>query len=267
MQTKLRHKRRAAKKRTSFLKAKRFWVGAGVLLAGAAAFYLVVAFPPLQIQEVVVRGNHAVEASRVAALAREHMEASFLGVPTRSPLTVNTRKIAKALSDAFPRFERVAVARALPNGLEIAVAERKKAASWCREETCFALDTEGIIFEQTQESKAFPTLSLPEDKEAVLGRRIVSPDFLSLLLTFAEQVKTFSEGSLSIVRLASISPERVEAETQEGWSIFFNPKESLDWQLTKFQIVLEQQMPPEKRGQLEYVDLRFGDQAYLKYHD
>ncbi len=39
----------------------------------------------------------------------------------------------------------------------------------------------------------------------------------------------------------------------------FDLKNSIDWQMTKLNLVLEKEIPPEKRGDLEYIDLRFGE--------
>ena len=59
----------------------------------------------------------------------------------------------------------------------------------------------------------------------------------------------------------------VQGVTKEGWRILLDLKENMEWQQTKLQLVLEQKIPLEKRGELQYIDLRFGDQAYIKYQD
>ena len=43
-----------------------------------------------------------------------------------------------------------------------------------------------------------------------------------------------------------------------------NPVEVLCLQETKLQEVLEKQISPEKRSRLQYIDVRFGNQAYVK---
>ena len=50
----------------------------------------------------------------------------------------------------------------------------------------------------------------------------------------------------------------------EGWEIYFTQEEDRSWQETKLREVLEKQIPPEKRSRLQYIDVRFGNQAYVK---
>ena len=56
-----------------------------------------------------------------------------------------------------------------------------------------------------------------------------------------------------------VSDDRLNVETQEDWEIYFNPKKDLNWQLTKLKAVLEENYLPK-----EYIDLRFGDRAFVK---
>jgi hypothetical protein len=70
---------------------------------------------------------------------------------------------------------------------------------------------------------------------------------------------------MPIVEISIISNERLNIKTFEGWLIYFNPKEDLDWQTQKLDLVLEKQIPLEKREELEYIELRFGNQAFIKY--
>jgi len=57
------------------------------------------------------------------------------------------------------------------------------------------------------------------------------------------------------IRIAS--EKRIDVETMQGWSIYFNPKRDLDWQLEEFGILLKEKISIENRENLEYVDLRF----------
>jgi len=54
----------------------------------------------------------------------------------------------------------------------------------------------------------------------------------------------------------------LDAETTEGWTVRFNLKGDLDWQVTELRLALEKQISPEKRKSLEYIDLRFSRVYY-----
>src|SRR3990167_4632667 len=60
---------------------------------------------------------------------------------------------------------------------------------------------------------------------------------------------------------------KIKVKTQEVWDIYFDLKNNVDWQIIKLSSVLEKEIPQEKRGDLEYVDLRIGNFAPYKYRD
>ena len=62
----------------------------------------------------------------------------------------------------------------------------------------------------------------------------------------------------------SLTPGLVSAHMTEGWEIYFTQEEDRSWQETKLREVLEKQIPQEKRSRLQYIDVRFGNQAYVK---
>jgi len=59
--------------------------------------------------------------------------------------------------------------------------------------------------------------------------------------------------------------EKLTALTREGWEIYFNLEGDIEWQITKLVAVLENKIPKEQRGDLEYIELRFGNFAPFKY--
>ena len=61
-----------------------------------------------------------------------------------------------------------------------------------------------------------------------------------------------------------VSDKRVDVETLEGWDIYFNLKDKISSQVLNLGLVLKEKISSEARRNLEYVDLRFGNQVYYK---
>ncbi len=59
--------------------------------------------------------------------------------------------------------------------------------------------------------------------------------------------------------------EKLTALTQGGWELYFNPRGDIKWQLTKLKVLLDEKIPPEKRKDLQWIELRFGNFANPKY--
>jgi len=67
------------------------------------------------------------------------------------------------------------------------------------------------------------------------------------------------------VKEAAISlPERLNIKTSENWQIYFNLESDINLQITKLNLPLKEEISPEKRENLEYIDVRFS-RAYYKY--
>lgn len=156
------------------------------------------------------------------------------------------------LSD-FPQIARVKIDRGLPDILRIEITERRAVAVWC-EDGCFLIDAEGIAFEKT---------SSEADFIKIFGaKELIEKEGLSRL--FEVQAKLEESLGLSSNKAFFVSEERLNIETAEGWQIYFNLKGDIDWQITELKLALEKEIPPEKRGNLEYIDLRFS-RIYYKY--
>ena len=57
----------------------------------------------------------------------------------------------------------------------------------------------------------------------------------------------------------------MEVQTSQNFLIYFNPKEDIEKQVQKLILTFENEIPQEKRENLDYIDLRFGDKVYYKY--
>ncbi len=53
------------------------------------------------------------------------------------------------------------------------------------------------------------------------------------------------------------NPERLNVKTTEGWEIYFDLSGDIDLALTKLHLLLEKEISPEARKDLQYIDLRF----------
>ncbi|MCH7828584.1 FtsQ-type POTRA domain-containing protein [Patescibacteria group bacterium] len=272
MRKPMRFKRK--KKRVSFLKLRSFWYATGVLFFLTFLFYAVVFSSWLEIKEVQVEGAQEVKKEHILAALGEKLWWNWFGIPTNSILLFDGTGAGELLSYKFPLLRAVFVKRSFPQTIVVSVEERVQVGTWCvslkagEESLCFALDKEGIAFKEVEAGEGYTLFSSKEASQVALGKESLNLQLLSTLLDFREAF--LSAGEPMHVILAAFEIGRagqVEGVTQEGWKIRLDTEESMEWQQTKLQLVLEQKIPPEKRGELKYIDLRFGDQAYIKYQD
>jgi hypothetical protein len=243
-----------------------FWVGIAACLVCIGILYGIFLTPFFQIKHIGIEGNQKVDSDNIRSFVAERMNHLFLA---------DAAAVGEELQSAYPEIELVIVDKTFPDKVEVVVKERSGTALWCQTRSftveieekgkarsfrqCFALDRNGIIFEEKE----------PEGEVIVsdggsnvnLGEQVIAPELLASILAFQREL-----GDPQITALSIVSEDRVNAEVSEGWEIYINPQEDMDWQATKVKLVLQEEIPPEKRPRLEYIDLRFGDQAYIKYY-
>jgi len=93
-----------------------------------------------------------------------------------------------------------------------------------------------------------------------LGERIAEKEIISQIIDLESKLK--EDLKIPLKELTIVSEERLNAKTLEGWEIYFNLKGDLNWQILKLKAVLENRIPPEKRGNVIYIDLRF-ERVYI----
>ena len=270
MRKPLRFKRK--KKRVSFLRKRHFWYATGLLFFLTFLFYTVVFSPWLEIQNVEVQGTKEIPIEHIVVAAENSFWQGFLGIPQNSTLLVDTKALKANLLNSFPAISQVSLSRSLPKTLVINIQEREQVAIWClpvqagKEDLCVALDSRGVAYKEIDEKSAYVVFY--SEGNPVLGQELMVPSLLSVLLSFKETFERAGESAqLSTVAFEIGQRGQVKALTQRGWEILLDLEVDITWQITKLQMVLKEKAPVEKRGDLEYIDLRFGDQAYLKYRD
>ncbi|MBI2098506.1 MAG: FtsQ-type POTRA domain-containing protein [Candidatus Wildermuthbacteria bacterium] len=266
------------------LKSKVFWVGILGFFVLAGSTYGIFFTPFFQIKYIEIRGNENIAEEKLRQATSESLQRKVAFFATNNFFLANAAVAAAKIRAVFPEIELVAVQKKFPDKVRVTVQERQGIATWCQnkilrveleglqEQTtrsirqCFALDKQGVIFEEMESGKE--VILSAEGVEAALGDQVVDPVALERMLQFQKSVDAFplfEQVGLRVLSLLIVSKERVNAGISEGWEMYFNPSERIDWQIQKVKLVLEQEISSQRRPFLEYIDLRFLDQAYIKY--
>jgi len=260
------HRPYKIKKKKPIYKNQFFWLGILFLILFSSIFYLLFFFEFFQVKNINVEGQNKVSADSIKLLAESKLENEILFFNTESIFLVKSGEIKEQILDDFPQIAKAEVRRELPDIIDIKISERVGQAVWCQEERCFALDNEGIIFEDIFDvaTDTFRVRGGAGDKpDLKLGDKITDKDKLSQVLYLESKLR--DKIKISIVDINMVSDERLNAKTLAGWEIYFNPEEDLNWQLDKLYAVLDKEISSEKRDDLEYIELRFGNLASYKY--
>jgi len=248
------------KRKKSILKNRFFWLGILILIVFIAIFYFLILSPVFKIKEIKISGNQKVLTTDI-----ENTVQKVLSSEGKNIFILNTEKIKNEISFNFPQIGQVKVKKELPDGLIIAIEERKPVAVFCHNVNYFLTDKEGIIFEQIPEAmNDYLKIQNPSlNKDLKLGDRAVEEEQMAQILAIESKLR--EDLKIPLIGVSIISEKRFNLETLEGWEVYLNPEGDLNWQLTKLKAVLEEEIPLEKRKDLEYIELRFGNFAPYKY--
>ena len=252
------------KRKRSLLKSKVFWYTLLFSLFVFSLIYLLFLSPVFQVREIRVTGNEKIEDKEIIKYAVFN---NILLFETKNIFFANAQKTQADILSAFPVIKSVLLKRNFPSRVLLFVQEKEGVVVWCGD-TCFILDGEGVAFEPSLEPGPFTIYNV--QKEGNMGEKLIDEKTLFFISQFqnrAVELLVRNGAEIQIPSFRIVSNQTVHATTSEGWNVYLNTQKDLDWQLIKLGVVFERELSVDKRARLEYVDVRFGDQAYLKYKD
>jgi cell division septal protein FtsQ len=99
------------------------------------------------IREVVVKGNKSISLDSVKSVVDDELSKPILTfVPGNNFFFGKDEEIKVALLNRFSEIESVKISKKFPNTMEIEIYEKKSALVWCRADSCYYLDGNGIAF-------------------------------------------------------------------------------------------------------------------------
>lgn len=252
------------RRKKSFLKNRYFWLSLFIFVIFGASSYFLFFADFFQVKEIDISGNQKITTEDIKKEVSSLISINFMNFSSKSIFLTNFRNINSEILKKFPQLVSISFKRDFPNRITVEAEERKPVAVFCPDLNCYSIDIEGVAFEKVEVIFSyFPRINNIEGKSSVsLGENIIDKDILNFIL---DANKGLAEKSKIIVEEFSLpSSQRLNVKTKEKWEIYFNLKEDFNWQLEKLNLVLEKEIPPEKRKDLEYIDLRF-TRVYFKY--
>jgi len=253
------------KKKKSIFRNRFFWLAILIFIILLSTFYFLLFSPYFQIKEIKISGNEKVATQDLRKLIEDTIKKKIIVFQTRSIFLTTPNQLQETIFRNFPPIAKVDFKKELPQTLVIRIEERKPVAIISSEKNDFLIDKEGIIFEEILGAnlELIKIEGSNLEKEIKLGEKVLEKELISQILEVKSQIE--NELKIPINEVLIVSEERLNFKTSEEWEIYFNPQKDISWQLTKLKVDLENLIPPEKRKDLEYIELRFGDSAPYKF--
>ena len=182
---------------------------------------------------------------------------------------VENDKIQSLIISNFPQAENVTVGKKYPHTVKVSLDGKMALGVWCFAagdlDKCFYFDKNGIAFETSTDSDGSLLLRIEDEKSQFekLGQAVTDKELLAFILSIRPELEKVKIDIKKIIILAD-EDFRVDAQTTEGWKIYFSTKDDLKSQVNSLNVFLGQKISLEKRNQLQYIDVRIPNRVYYK---
>ena len=224
------------------------------------------------LKNIVISGNVKISQEELLEKVQSEIDSKKFYFIDNNILLFNLELVEDNILSAIPLTANVKIIKKYPNTINVLVDERIGAAVFCDSfrgkaiDNCFTVDWQGILFEEALiENQLLPkieNINLQED--LVLGNKIIGEELLVTILSFYLSMENLGVKSNEFLLIAD---NRINIVTRDGWEIYLNPAEDIEWQLTKLNAVLNEGITLGERESLEYIELRFGNTAPFKRKD
>ena len=283
------------KEKKQFQKQKKHYymrvgVGVFVLMLIVAGTFFGVRLQALQIHNVSLNGLSAIQEEDVKREIASMLSGSYAAglVPYRFLLAAPTEAIIQHIKNQFPLIAGMEIKKEFPDTLAITIQERQLFGVLCndgvgiaiagndradegsvdqedREIQCFYLDTAGIAYQKAPQTQGFLIMKVSTDAPDIpLGGHGVDPMMMRRMMELNQKLPAAVGSAIVGYRLLHTIPHELRAVTKQGFSLMIKQDGDMDSLLYVLKTVLDKEIG-NKRGSLDYVDLRFGNKVFYKF--
>jgi len=251
------------KKKKSIFRNRFFWLTIFIFLFLSALFYVLFFISYFQTKEIKISGNEKTQNEELVKIINQYDNQKILFFYSKSIFLIPRNKIKLEIIRQFPQIKEARLKIKFPDTLLIEIKERKEIGCYCRNQDlnnneekniCYFIDGEGIAFKELSDNCPLDLIikkSVNEDMR--LGDKIIEENILKIIQEVNQKMKE----SLKILISEFNIEDKLIVKTFDGWEIYFSYEKDINLQLTQLKTLLESKIPPENRGSLEYIDLRF----------
>ena len=99
------------------------------------------------IKKIDINGNKTISNKNIEKIIKNENSNPILAIfPGNNFFLTNEEKIEKKLLSEFSEIKTITIKKKLPDTIKAEIVEKNPLILWCRTESCYYLDTEGIAF-------------------------------------------------------------------------------------------------------------------------
>lgn len=226
----------------------------------------------LTITQIEVLGTRKLNPDEIRVAAKSRLSGNWLNfVPKNNILLAGENYIKKTFLGKYKYMAGVEIKKDFPHKISIIVRERDLGLVFCSGGKCHVAEKNGTIFTEADFEKnelgEREMTALFNDGGANLSvSQALDSDYIGYLLGIREKIK--NDLGVDLERefhTPQMASGDIRAKTAEGWQIYFDKSIPLSKEIEMLKAVLENKIDPNRRSDLEYIDLRTNNKVYYKF--
>jgi len=244
-----------------------FFVGTGVYIAFFSSY---LALTNVRIDGAAIVPEGEVRESINRFLAQKYGTL----LPRNTYLSVRPMKLALELQSEYPLFRSVLITRAFPHDVVVTLEERQTIVLWCGQSDCAHVLEDGSVVPRTEayerEENRSRTVFLNDESTEGLrsGSGVFDGGFVTLVSTLKDSFRTrLGLETTDTVTFVSRFASELRYQTSLGFELYVSSRLPAEYTLATLELVLREEIPPEKHESLRYIDVRTENRVFYRLKD
>lgn len=247
------------------------FIAAPAIIVGG--FYWLFFSPAFAIEKIEIKTNATPARYKTATAFTQQLNKMRWGViPQTNMFAFDSRTLENNLADQLTT-QQIFTEKIRPHTIAITISETPREILWSSRNKIYALDTHGRILGPPAGNPR-PETPIIYDRSANLPLRsdqVLTPQQI-MFITEIMRNNMIKELNSDLIIIAQAKAPDITVrvggygtQNQIKWYVYFNTLYDAHAQLKNLDLTLRHSIPPDRRTDLEYIDLRFGERVYFKY--
>lgn len=251
-------------------------------------FYVVFFTPVLNIKNVVVEGNKAINGSDVEKIVLSLAGQKKWKMFNNNFLLFDPAEAENAILNNFKNIDVVKIEKKFPETLRVSIKEKPADIAWCNKirvekvkneknnsgdeisaseiPQCYLSDEQGIIYEKIGDSIADGSIKVFRDEPIEMGVKISDENLKNFIRNIFYNFNNKTGLSLAYLYILPSASRELHLVTNEGWKIYFDLNRGADEQVSDLSAFIKNELKisGSKSIDYDYIDLRVVDRIIVK---
>lgn len=245
-----------------------------ILSAGFVVVLLYVLFfsQYLQILNIEVTGTREIGSQEIRQRIESALQGKHIGIiPKNNFMFITQGNVDNILKGEFKKIRTVTLTKKFPDTVSVNIDERKALLVWCSENRCYLLDENGSAYSEADfNSQEFIQNNLLQisdtsGREIAVGENVIEVSYEKYVLGIKEALSSTGLNDGGKYFTPSRMAEEIRVKTQEGPELYFSMQFSLESAIATLDTILKKEIPSDRIGDVEYIDLRNENKVFYKF--